>query len=134
MVAQGNSKTGVVCRGVRGATTAPANTPEAILTATEELLRQIVSANGIRPDDIASVIFTTTPDLNAAYPAAAARALGWTDAALLCTHEMDVPGGLPRAIRVLLHWNTSTPAREIRHIYINGAESLRPDRAGTARG
>ena len=126
-----NAQTGgtVVCRGVRGATTASANTREAILGAAQELLEQMAAANGIQPEDIASIIFTTTPDLNAAYPAAAAREMGWNDAALLCTHEMRVPSGLPQAIRVLIHWNTTVPASAIKHVYIKGAEALRPDRA-----
>jgi len=115
------------CRGVRGATTAAANTPEAILSATRELLEALVAANGLTPSDLASAIFTTTPDLNATFPARAARDLGWCNVALLCTHEMDVPGGLPRCIRVLLHWNTDKAASEIAHIYLREAKSLRPD-------
>jgi chorismate mutase len=121
-----------LCRGVRGATVAKANTRQAILDATRELLARLVEANGIRPDDLASAIFTTTPDLTSAYPAAAARELGWTDVALLCTHEMDVPGGPARCVRVLLHWNTAKSPQEIVHVYMNGAESLRPDRATPA--
>ncbi len=119
----------IVCRGVRGATTVEENTPEAILGATRELLTRMVEANGIHPDDVASVIFTTTPDLTAEYPALAARQLGWHDVALLCGHEMAVPHGLKRCIRILLHWNTHKPASEIRHIYSKGAANLRPDRA-----
>jgi len=117
------------CRGVRGATTADANTPEAILEATRQLLALMVHANGIQPEDIASIIFTTTPDLNAEFPALAARQMGWNDMALLCGHEMAVPGALPRCIRVLIHWNTEKPAREIAHVYIKGAAHLRPDRS-----
>jgi chorismate mutase len=117
------------CRGVRGATTADANTPEAILEATRHLLALMVHANGIQPEDVASVIFTTTPDLNAEFPALAARQLGWTDLALLCSHEMAVPGALQRCVRILIHWNTEKPARELAHIYIKGAANLRPDRS-----
>jgi chorismate mutase len=116
-----------LCRGVRGATVAEANTHQAILDATRELLARLVEANGIQPADLASTIFTTTPDLTAVYPAIAARELGWTDVALLCTHEMNVAGGLARCIRVLLHWNTNKSPQEIVHIYMNGAERLRPD-------
>ena len=116
-------------RGVRGATTVEVNTREAILTATRELLCLMIEANGIEPDDVASAIFTTTIDLNADYPALAARALGWHDAALMCMHEMNVPHGLPQCIRILLHWNTEVAARDVKHIYINGAVNLRPDRA-----
>lgn len=119
----------VRCRGVRGATTCEANTREAILAATHELLVQLIAANGLVADDLASAIFTTTPDLTAEYPAVAARALGWTDTALLCGHEMLVPGGLKGCIRVLVHWNTERRADEVVHVYINGATSLRPDRA-----
>ncbi|MCS6882973.1 MAG: chorismate mutase [Oscillochloridaceae bacterium] len=118
----------VRCRGVRGATTCEANTREAILTATRELLELLVERNGIHVDDIASAIFTTTPDLNAEFPAVAARAIGWTDTALLCGHEMDVPGSLRSCIRVLIHWNTERRADEIVHVYIKGAQNLRPDR------
>ena len=117
------------CRGIRGATTADANTREAILEATRDLLDRLIAANGLREEDIASAIFSTTPDLNAEFPAAAARALGWLDTALLCTHEMAVPGSLERCIRVLIHWNTTRRADEIVHAYIRGAESLRPERA-----
>jgi chorismate mutase len=118
-----------LCRGVRGATTVEHNTREAILSATRELLTRMVEANGIHPEDVASAIFTTTPDLSAEYPALAARQLGWHDVALLCTHEMAVPHGLKHCIRVLLHWNTEKLASEVQHVYIKGAVSLRPDRA-----
>ena len=117
------------CRGIRGATTADANTREAILAATREMLALLIEQNRLQPDDIVSAIFSTTPDLNAEFPAVAARDLGWVDTALLCTHEMAVPGSLPRCIRVLIHWNTSCRADEVRHVYIRGARSLRPERA-----
>jgi chorismate mutase len=119
----------ILCRGVRGATTVEHNTREAILRGTRELLTQMIEANDIHPDDVASAIFTTTPDLTAEYPALAARQLGWHDVALLCTHEMAVPHGLKHCIRVLLHWNTEKLASEIQHVYIKGAVNLRPDRA-----
>ena len=118
----------VRCRGVRGATTCDLNTRESILEATHEMLELLIAANGVTPDEIASAIFTTTPDLNAEYPAVAARALGWTDTALLCGHEMAVPGGLPHCIRVLVLWNTERRADEVVHVYIRGAQDLRPDR------
>lgn len=117
----------MMCRGVRGAITVEENTREAILNATRELLLHMIEANGIRPEDVASVIFTTTRDLNAEFPALAARQLGWRDVALLCGHEMDVPGALPRCIRVLIHWNTTKAAHEIRHVYLNEAQNLRPE-------
>jgi chorismate mutase len=117
------------CRGIRGATTADANTREAILEATRDLLERLIAENDLRQEDIASAIFSTTPDLNAEFPAVAARTLGWLDTALLCTHEMAVPGSLERCIRVLIHWNTTRRADEIVHIYIRGASNLRPERA-----
>ncbi|HEX9373751.1 MAG TPA: chorismate mutase [Roseiflexaceae bacterium] len=120
-----------VCRGIRGATTADANTREAILAATRELLALLIDANDLREEDIASAIFSTTPDLDAEFPAVAARELGWLDTALLCTHEMAVPGSLARCVRVLIHWNTIRRADEIRHVYIRGAHNLRPERAMT---
>jgi len=120
----------IVCRGVRGATTVEEDTREAILSATNELLSQMIEANGIHPDDVASAIFTTTPDLTAEYPALAARHLGWHAVALLCTHEMAVPHGLGRCIRILVHWNTDRSAAEIQHVYTKGAVNLRPDRVG----
>ena len=119
----------IVCRGVRGATTVEEDTREAILSATRELLTQMIEANGIQADDVASAVFTTTADLTSEYPALAARQLGWHDVALLCTYEINVPHGLKHCIRILVHWNTEKPASEIRHIYIKGAVNLRPDRA-----
>lgn len=119
----------IACRGVRGATTVEEDTPDTILSATRELLVQMIESNGICPEDVASVMFTTTPDLTSEYPALAARQLGWRDVALLCAHEMNVPHSLKRCIRVLLHWNTDKLASEIQHVYIKGAVSLRPDRA-----
>ncbi|MCI0396729.1 MAG: chorismate mutase [Chloroflexi bacterium] len=118
----------LMCRGIRGATTVTENTAEAILAATRELLYLMIRANDIDPADVASAIFTTTKDLNATYPALAARELGWYEAALLCGHEMDVPGGLPYCIRVLIHWNTTRRPEEIVHVYLREAKNLRPDR------
>jgi chorismate mutase len=118
-----------VCRGVRGATTVTENTAEAILEGTRELLQEMIAQNDIAQDDIASVWFTTTPDLTAEYPALAARQLGWHDAALMCGHEMNVPKGLKLCIRVLIHWNTTLGLTDIHHVYIRGAVNLRPDRS-----
>ena len=115
-------------RGIRGATVAAENTKEAILSATRELLLAVIAANDIQPDDVASAWFTTSPDLTADYPALAARALGWHDVALLCAHEMDVPHGLKKCVRILIHLNTDKPACAIKHIYLGQAASLRPDR------
>jgi len=114
-------------RGVRGATTVEHDEADEILAATRELLIALVKANGIDPTDVASVIFTTTPDLTAAFPARAARELGWTDTALLGAQEADVRQGPGRCIRVLIHWNTSRRQDEIIHVYLKGARQLRPD-------
>ncbi len=117
----------MACRGVRGATTVEANDREPILTATRQLVALMVRRNGIDKQDVASAIFTTTPDLDAEFPALAARQLGWLDVPLLCSHELSVPGSLPRCIRVLVHWNTDRTQSEIEHIYIRDAVRLRPD-------
>ncbi len=116
------------CRGIRGATTVDENAREAIIGATRELLEMMVEANEIDVDDVACVFFTTTTDVNAEFPAVAARAIGWKQAALLCGHEMEVPGSLKMCIRILILYNTEKKADEIVHTYINGAESLRADR------
>ena len=115
------------CRGVRGATTADANTRDDILRATRGLLALMIRQNGIRAEDVASVIFSTTADLDAEFPALAARQLGWLDVALLCNHELDVPGSLRRCIRVLMHWNTDVEQKDIIHVYVKEASKLRPD-------
>ena len=113
------------CRGIRGATTAEENTREAILEASGELLEKLVEANEIKAEEIACVFFTTTTDLNAEFPAVAARKMGWTQTALLCGHEMEVPGSLQKCLRVLILYNTEKTAGEIVHVYIKGAENLR---------
>ena len=117
-------------RGIRGATTAAANTREAIMAATERLIRDMIEANDVDSSDIAAAFFTTTPDLNAEFPAAAARTLGWQKVPLLCGHEMSVPNRLASCIRVLLLVNTARDQARIRHIYLEGAARLRPDLAG----
>jgi chorismate mutase len=114
-------------RGVRGATTAQANTADAILRATRELLAAMIQENEIDEDDVASVIFTTTPDLNMAFPARAARDLGWQRTALLGCQEIDHPEGITRCVRILIHWNTAKSLDEIKHVYMEGAMILRPD-------
>jgi chorismate mutase len=115
------------CRGIRGAITVPKNTEEAIGAATKELLQKMIEVNEVEISDIACILFTTTSDLNAAFPAAAARALGWTRVPLLCGHEMNVPGSLPRCLRVLVLFNTDKRNEEILHVYLGGAETLRDD-------
>jgi prephenate dehydratase len=119
------------CRGIRGATTVAENSPTEILKATEELLRALSTANDLVPDDIASVIFTVTPDLDATFPAQAARKLGWTNVPLLDTIEVSVPDALPRCIRALVHWNTVRPPEAIRHVYLRDATQLRSDLTAT---
>ena len=120
----------MLTRGIRGAITVNANTREAILGATAELLTAMVEANGIEVEDMASAFFTSSPDLTAEFPALAARQMGWTDVALLCGHEIDVPGALPRCLRILLHVNTEKKASELVHVYLHGAKVLRPDFQG----
>ncbi len=116
------------CRGIRGATTVDGNNREAILDATRELLREMVRANDIHNEDVASAYFTTTTDLNAEFPAVAARNdFGWANVALMCGHEMSVPGSLQMCLRILLHVNTERTQDEICHVYLRGAAVLRPD-------
>ncbi len=122
-------------RGIRGAITVGANTREEILDGTRELLEAVVEANSVVADDIASVHFTTTRDLNAEFPAEATRQLeGWRHVPLLCGHEMNVPGALPHCVRILLHVNTEAAPSEIRHIYLRGAKGLRADLAPSDEG
>lgn len=115
------------CRGVRGAITVERNARGEILAATRSLLGEMTTANDISMEDVASVIFTATADLDAVYPAVAARELGWTQIPLLCMQEMAVRGSLDRCVRILIHWNTSLAASEVQHIYLRGAQALRPD-------
>ena len=116
-----------VCRGVRGATTAEDNTKEAIFAATRELFRHIVEANQIEETQVAAAFFTTTSDLNAAFPATEVRKMGWENTALLCGHEMAVPDGLPRCIRVLILVNTDKGPHELVNVYLREAINLRSD-------
>jgi chorismate mutase len=116
-------------RGIRGATTVESNTKDAILDATHELLSAIIEANDLRQDDVASVFFSTTPDVNAEFPAVAARRMGWSHVALMCAHEMSVPGSLPMCLRILMHANTSKAQSDMQFVYLRGARVLRPDLA-----
>ncbi len=118
-------------RGIRGATTAPANTKSDIVARTKEMLETLVRLNDIRTDDIASAIFSVTEDLNAEVPAVAARQMGWLYTPLFCTMEIPVQGSLKSCIRVLLHVNTDLKQEEMKHVYLHEAEKLRPD-LGTA--
>lgn len=117
----------MMVRGLRGATTVKANDAEAILAATRELLEKLIEVNGVAEDDVASVLFTTTPDLNAVFPAQAAREMGWRQVALMGFQEIAAPNGVPLCIRILIHWNTDKGLSELQHVYMHGAEKLRPD-------
>ena len=114
-------------RALRGATTVEANDANQIIVETGVMLRRIVEENKLDAEDIISVIFTVTEDLNAAFPAVAARQLGWTSTALMCTKEIDVPGSLKKCIRVLMHINTEKGKDELKHIFLKEARALRPD-------
>lgn len=120
----------MVVRGIRGAITVESDQPEVVLAATRQLLLAIGEANpAFQPADAASVFFTVTPDLTSAFPAEAARQLGWTDVPLICAQEIPVPGALPRCIRVLIHWNCDLPQSAVHHVYLGEALRLRPDLA-----
>jgi chorismate mutase len=112
-------------RGIRGATTVKVNDCQEILSATKELLSEIQKANSLKIEDVSSIIFTVTSDLNAEFPAVAARELGWEETPLLCSKEIDVPGSLPKCIRVLLHVNTDKKQKDLKHIYLKEAVNLR---------
>ena len=112
-------------RGIRGATTAEGNTKDAILQATQELLERIIEANGIQADDVAAAFFTTTEDLNAEFPALAARKMGWKYVALLNSHEIRVPDDVSRCIRTLILINTEKAPQDLTNVYLNGAANLR---------
>jgi len=114
-------------RAIRGATQVEANTAESITAATQELILEMLSANSITADDVISVLFTSTPDLDATFPAAAARSVGFEDTPLICSVEIDVAGALPRIVRVMAHVESMLSKTEISHIYLHGAKALRRD-------
>ena len=114
-------------RGVRGAITVDANSADAILGGTQELLTTMIASNRIAEEEVASILFTATPELTAAYPAKAARMIGWTRTALMGFVEADIDDGLPMCIRVLIHWNTDKALEEIQHVFLRDANRLRPD-------
>ncbi len=114
-------------RAIRGAITVSENTKESILEGTRELLIEIIKRNELDNVDVISAIFTVTSDLNATFPAIAARELGWTDISLMCTNEIDVPGSLKKCVRALIHFNTNKSNKDISHVYLKGATILRPD-------
>ena len=117
----------IVCRAIRGATTVASNTSEDILEATEELLRTVMTLNELKADDMVSMLFTTTTDLNATFPAVAARGMGLEQIPLMCAHEMNVPGSLDLVVRVMLHINTARRAADLHHVYLRRARELRPE-------
>ncbi|EMS73354.1 chorismate mutase [Ruminiclostridium cellobioparum] len=119
----------MLVRAIRGAITVPENTKEAILEGTRDLLAEIINNNKIKTSDLISIIFTMTSDLNAVFPAVAAREMGLNDVPLMCSSEIDVPGSLRSCVRVLIHINTDKEGSEIKHIYLKGAAVLRPDLA-----
>jgi chorismate mutase len=119
----------MLCRGVRGAITVEVDDREVVLKATRELLALMIRLNDMETANVASAIFTTTPDLVSAFPATAARQLGWLDVPLMCSHEIEVPGSLTQCIRILIHWNTDKAQDEIKHVYLREARSLRPDKS-----
>ena len=115
-------------RGIRGAITITEDSAEQVWSETEKLVKEVAKQNNVKPEDIASVTISTTPDIHSAFPAKAVRTLeGWQYVPIMCMHEMDVPGALPLCIRVLMHVNTDIPQHEIHHVYLNEAVKLRPD-------
>ncbi|HEV2376875.1 MAG TPA: chorismate mutase [Streptosporangiaceae bacterium] len=114
-------------RAIRGAIQVDVNERAAVLDATTELVTEMMTRNGLVPDDVISVLFTTTPDLTAEFPALAARKLGFQDVPLLCASEIAVPGAMPRVVRLLMHLETDLPRSALQHVYLRGAVALRLD-------
>ena len=114
-------------RAIRGAVQVDANERAAILDGTTDLVTEVMTRNGLVPDDVISVVFTTTPDLTAEFPALAARKIGFHDVPLLCASEIAVPGAMPRVVRLLMHVETAKPRSELEHVYLRGAVALRLD-------
>ena len=118
----------MVVRGIRGATTVSSDSPAEIHEATRELLTEILRMNDIQDfEELASIIFTTSPDLTSAFPAEAARVIGMSQVPLLCASEIAKPGAMPLCVRVLMHWNTDKRQAEVVHVYLREAKKLRPD-------
>ena len=114
-------------RGIRGATTVVQDSADEILERTAELLQSIAEANQVEPDDMASICFTLSPDLHATFPAEAARRIGWQYVPVICMRELDVPHGLPKTVRVLMHAETDRRPQDVQHVYLRGAVVLRED-------
>jgi chorismate mutase len=119
----------VAVRGIRGAIDVARNTKEEILSRTRQLLETMIRANRVKAKDVAAAIFSLTPDLDAEFPAVAARQLGWSDVPLMCCAELKIPGGMRKVVRIMLLVNTRTPASRIRHPYLGRTPRLRPDLA-----
>jgi chorismate mutase len=117
----------VPVRAIRGAVQVDSDQREAIIEGTAELVAEVMSRNELVTDDVISVLFTATPDLTAEFPALAARKIGFTDVPLLCAVEIDMPGAMPRVVRLMMHVETGRPRSEIRHVYLHGAKALRLD-------
>jgi chorismate mutase len=117
----------VAVRAVRGAIQVEANEREEILAGTKELVTEVMNRNYLRLDEVISVLFSTTPDLDAEFPAVAARQAGFTEAPLMCCQEIPVPGALPRVVRLMMHVDTELKRPEVRHVYLRGAAALRLD-------
>lgn len=121
-------------RGIRGATTVVHDDADEIIEATMELLQQMAASNAMVPESMSSIFFSLTPDLNAAFPAEAARRLGWTYVPVICMRELSVPGALAHAVRVIMMAETAVEQKSIQHIYLRGAEGLRQDLVPLAPG
>jgi chorismate mutase len=117
----------VAVRAIRGAVQVDANDRAAILDGTTDLVTEVMTRNGLVTDDVISVLFTATPDLNAEFPALAARKIGFQDVPLLCAAEIGVPGAMPLVVRLLMHVETGKPRSAIQHVYLRGAAALRMD-------
>jgi chorismate mutase len=117
----------VAVRAIRGAVQIDANERTAVLDGTTELVTEVMTRNGLATDDVISVVFTATPDLTAEFPALAARKIGFQDVPLLCASEIDVPGAMPRVVRLLMHVETGKPRAALQHVYLRGATALRLD-------
>ena len=119
--------TSAMVRALRGASTCEANDADEVTEVTQELLIAMLERNGVAHDDVISVLFTTTPDLNVAFPATAARGVGFGDVPLLCASEINVPGAKAFTVRVMMHVYTPRPRSDLRHVYLRNAQSLRDD-------
>jgi chorismate mutase len=119
----------VAVRAIRGAVQLDADERDHLLSAVDELIREILGQNGLTTDDLISMLFTATPDLHSEFPALAARQLGIGDVPLLCTQELDIAGAMPRVIRVMVHAETELSKADVRHVYLRGAAALRRDLA-----